>query len=393
MVQLYKISITADEAIVLLVFLYLLWGIYPLMILRVLWAWRNSEQTTSPEDCKSLPMVSIIIVFRNEARHIPDLLRDLYAQNWPADHVEIIMVDDHSDDGSSALAFRFLNQHPDCRLRVLSLPDHNIGSPKKEGIQMAVQAARGNIILCTDADCRLSPEWICSMTYPLQFGNADFVAGPVMFYGDGFWNNVLQIEFSSLVASAAASIYYNVPLMSNGANMAFSKEAFFAAGAFQGDEGIASGDDVTLMMNIHKENPGGIVFLKDDRARVLTAPPAKLSSFVQQRLRWAGKWNRGKQRTTRWIPFMVFLYHLSLITGISLFFFIKKIGIFLILALLCKGIAEFALLGAVMAFFKRKMRLDAFLLTFSIYPFYAVFFGLAVQIKGFYWKDRPYKKL
>jgi cellulose synthase/poly-beta-1,6-N-acetylglucosamine synthase-like glycosyltransferase len=378
---------------VLLVFFYLLWGIYPLVIIKILWAWHKSGCLSVSYDQNTVPMVSVIVVIRNEARHLPFLLQDLSLQKWPAANVEIIMVDDHSEDESLEIIYQFKKQHPSCNLRVLHLPDHSSASPKKAGMQMALATARGSVILCTDGDCRLSPEWINSMAHPLHNDMADFVAGPVMFNGQGFWSNVMQIEFSSLIASAAASIYYNMPLMSNGANMAFNKEIFFAADGFAGDEGLASGDDVTLMLNIHKVSKKGVVFAKDARARVYTGHPANFASFAQQRIRWAGKWNRGLQKNTMLIPIMVFLYHLSLITGISLFFFIKKIGIFLILALALKGLTEFVLLGTVLAFFTTRMRLDAFLFTFSMYPFYAVFFGLAAQIRGFSWKGRRYKKV
>ncbi|MCC5927852.1 MAG: glycosyltransferase [Cyclobacteriaceae bacterium] len=391
--QLYKISTTTDATIVLLLFFYVLWGIYPFIILKILWAWRKSEPQPLQQDHFPTPMVSVVVVFRNEAKHLPSLIHNLFLQKWPAGNFEIIMVNDHSSDKSVEILQRFQSQFPSCNLQVLSLPGRFYTSPKKAGIQMAVEAARGSIIICTDGDCRVSPDWIRNMANPLLNEKADFVAGPVMYYGSGFWNNVLQIEFSSLVASSAASILYNIPLMSNGANMAFTREAFLAAGGFDGTMDLASGDDVTLMMNIHKIDKKGVIFLKDSGARVFTAPPLSFSDFMQQRFRWAGKWNRGTQKSTMWIPVMVFIYHLSLITGISLFFFIKKVGIFIILALALKGLTEFVLLGTVMSFFTTRMRLDAFLFTFSIYPFYTVFFGLAAQVKGFYWKDRRYKKV
>src|SRR5205085_10430263 len=64
---------------------------------------------------------------------------------------------------------------------------------------------------------------------------------------------------------------------------------FFEANGFDSDYKTATGDDTFLMFKIWKLYPSGIYFLKSNNAIVKTDAQKKLSSFVQQRIRWASK--------------------------------------------------------------------------------------------------------
>ena len=50
-----------------------------------------------------IPAFSILIAARNEATNLPQLLRDLAAQTFPAAHFEVLIADDHSTDTTAAL--------------------------------------------------------------------------------------------------------------------------------------------------------------------------------------------------------------------------------------------------------------------------------------------------
>ena len=60
----------------------------------------SGDSKTPPDSTfeNSLPGVSIVIPFRNEANNLPDLLKSLEAQNYPKDQLEFILVDDHSEE-------------------------------------------------------------------------------------------------------------------------------------------------------------------------------------------------------------------------------------------------------------------------------------------------------
>lgn len=97
------------------------------------------------------PLVSLLIPARNEAGIIADSIRHLLAQDYP--HYEIILLDDHSSDGTSELAQT--EAKGDSCLRILSgapLPDGWLG--KNWACQQLGVAAQGEILIFTDADVR-----------------------------------------------------------------------------------------------------------------------------------------------------------------------------------------------------------------------------------------------
>lgn len=106
------------------------------------------------------PRVSVILPARNEAAHIDSCLRSLRASTWP--QLEIIVVDDHSTDGTGDLARAAAAG--DARVRVVNaaeLPDGWFG--KQWACQSGAMQATGDLLLFTDADTRHAPELIVRM--------------------------------------------------------------------------------------------------------------------------------------------------------------------------------------------------------------------------------------
>ena len=79
------------------------------------------------------------------------MLKDLEAQTYPKEKLEIIFVNDHSNDNS----INELLNHKMQNLRILNLSKNEFG--KKKAISFGVHNASGDIILATDADCFLLP--------------------------------------------------------------------------------------------------------------------------------------------------------------------------------------------------------------------------------------------
>jgi cellulose synthase/poly-beta-1,6-N-acetylglucosamine synthase-like glycosyltransferase len=79
------------------------WLLVPLALL-----WRMKDQQSLdgyPAEAPSpAPLVSVIVPARDEARNIEACLRSILATTWP--NVEVIVVDDHSADGTGELARR-----------------------------------------------------------------------------------------------------------------------------------------------------------------------------------------------------------------------------------------------------------------------------------------------
>ncbi len=101
------------------------------------------------------PLVSVIVPARNEARGIGAAIRSLRALEY--DHVEVLVVDDQSEDGTGAAARAAAGDDP--RVRVIAgrpLPPGWIGKPW--ACWQGVREARGEWVLFTDADVVHAPD-------------------------------------------------------------------------------------------------------------------------------------------------------------------------------------------------------------------------------------------
>ena len=96
----------------------------------------------------STPLISVIMVFRDVERFLDEAVGSVLDQDWP--HWELILVDDGSADGSTAIARQYAERHPQ-RIRYLDHPGHGwlgISASRNAG----VAAARGEYIAFLDGD-------------------------------------------------------------------------------------------------------------------------------------------------------------------------------------------------------------------------------------------------
>ncbi|NQU06384.1 MAG: glycosyltransferase, partial [Calditrichaeota bacterium] len=105
------------------------------------------------------PQVSIIIAARNEADNIANTLKGLLEQDYPHDSMEIIIVDDRSEDDTAKVVAEFSEN--DNRIKLIKQSIVIKGtSPKKQALEKGIEASNGEIILTTDADCYHDQGWV-----------------------------------------------------------------------------------------------------------------------------------------------------------------------------------------------------------------------------------------
>ena len=332
--------------------------------------------------------VSVVVAVRNEELNIINLLDDLSSQKFPQELYNIIIVDDHSDDNTLDLIKTY--QKKNSNLIVEQMPTNKCG--KKNAINHGISFSSAEIILSTDADCRINSDWITAMVSDFANKNIKLVSGPVTFFKNKSIFHQLQcLEFLSLIGSGAGAIGINKPIFCNGANMAYKREAYLEVGSFL-DTSIASGDDVFLLHSIKKKYPLSIIFQADYRAIVFTHSFSSLKDFINQRKRWAAKTTSFKDLYSIYISIIVFLVNvLSVLLLIISFYNLNLIYIFILFFLL-KSIVDFYLLRKVVSFFKRKDLLKWIFPFQIIYSSYIIFISLISQFKTFKWKKRKYSR-
>lgn len=260
------------------------------------------------------PFVSVVIAARNEAACIADCLDAVLQSRYPAERFEVIVVDDFSTDATVARVRRFIREHervlqgsggappgaavsPEApaahpRLRFLRMDrvaDTSAGH-KREALNHGISAARGPLVLTTDADCTPAPGWIGAMAGRFD-ADVAFVAGPVRYQLEGsgplpkrLFEQVQALEFLALQAAGAGGIGLGRPTICNSANVAYRQRVYEA---LYRSETLGAADDETLIQRIAEETDQRVAFCPAPEARVETPPADGPRAFLRQRQRWA----------------------------------------------------------------------------------------------------------
>lgn len=352
--------------------------------------WRDSSEIFTEKERLPSTLVSIIIPARNEAHNLPTLLKAILSQYYPSHLIEIIVVDDHSSDETAKIARSYPGVH--C-IELAQLPGSAVlNSYKKKAIETGIRQSKGSLILTTDADCIPGPYWILSMVEYFEKKNAVMIAGPVAFTNRGTWFEHFQsLDFLTMQGITAAVLHFKSGTMCNGANLAYKKSAFLQVGGFQGIDDIASGDDMLLMFKIEQAFPGQIAYLKNKDAIVLTSPMPDFGSFIEQRIRWASKATKFKDKRIFAVLLMVYLYNFHFVFGTFLCLFYPVYGMYIFSAFIIKILAESLLVNNLTTFFNKRNERKYFSILQLIHIPYIVVSGLLGQFGSYHWKGRKVK--
>ncbi|HQS04566.1 MAG TPA: glycosyltransferase, partial [Daejeonella sp.] len=202
--------------------------------------------------------VSILIAARNEEDKIFNTIKDILAQDYPADLVELIVVDDHSSDQTSEIVLSFADRG--VKLIVLN-EDKPLNSYKKKAITEAIKLSDSELIITTDADCRMSPAWLKTIIGFYESGDYKMISSPVIYFEEkSYFEEMQTLDFLFLSGLGAAGIGNKMPSTCSGANLAYQREVFYELKGFQGIDELASGDDELFLHKVASVYPDGIGF-------------------------------------------------------------------------------------------------------------------------------------
>lgn len=321
---------------------------------------------------------SIVVPFRNEAENLPNLLESIEKLKYPNENFEVILVDDESEDSFGVASYGF-------RVQMIA-NQRQSNSPKKDAIQTAIKHSKFDWIVTTDADCLVPENWLLDLNNYIQNTKKEMVCGPVFFKNNsGFLNNFQQVEMISLQAVTIGSFDFNLAFMCNGANFAYSKKFFQQLNGFDGNNKIASGDDVFLLQKAIQNFPDEVGFLLKQDFQVTTNSAQNWSELFQQRVRWAGK-SKGYTATFgKFVALIVFSANLAFIISLILLFF----GFFeMIILLILKVISDLLVANQTARFYKIKMKNT--LLTALVYPFFSSAVAFYSLFGNYEWKGRSF---
>ncbi len=332
------------------------------------------------------PSVSVIIAARNEEENIGFLLGDLLNQDYPPENLEIVVADDCSDDNTASIVKGFSAKDGRVRLAETEFSQSPY-SHKKKAVHEGILSSGGEIIMTTDADCRVTNGWVRGMAKFFVPG-IDLVAGNVIVKGGGVLGWLEAVESTGIQAMAAGLINARFPITCNGANLAYRRSAFERVGGFEGVGHMVSGDDDLLMQKIAHKEPSRVVFVSGRGTAVYSQAVKNPGELFSRRARWASKISGYPSRGA----VILLLLFFAFFTAVPVWLLIALFGVF--------GFGPLAwgfgmkLAGDILltSYGVIKIRRSELMLIFPLAEVLHIFYIIVVTLKGFFgsfeWRGR-----
>jgi succinoglycan biosynthesis protein ExoA len=226
------------------------------------------------------PLASVVIPCRNEKDHIVGCVRSMLSQESPEGEFEVIVADGLSNDGTRELLSELAETN--IRLRVIDNPGRIVST----GLNAAIAAAKGRVIIRVDAHTQYGSDYIRQCVAVLNETGADNVGGPWVSVGEGYVGRAIAAVFQSPFGSGAArghdagyEGYVDTVYLG-----CWRREVFDRIGGF--DEELVRNQDDEL--NLRLTRAGGKIW-QSKRIRSWYCPRTSLRDLFQQYLQY-GYW-------------------------------------------------------------------------------------------------------
>ncbi len=268
-----------------------------------------------------MPAVSVIICAHNEKNNLQERLTSILEQEYP--DFEVIVVDDRSHDGSYEWLLEIKKKYSVLNIiRLEEVPQHT--NHKKHALTIGIKAAKHEIVLLTDADCKsISKKWIDKMARQYDLEGTELVLGVSLYEKTGgFLNSFIRYETLQTAILYISLALSGKPYMGIGRNLSYKKSLFLDNRGFKEYLNVTGGDD-DLFVNKHT-NGMNTAICTDEQATLYSKPKHNWKDFIRQKKRHlsVGKYYREKDKLRLGI------YHISQTMLWIFFIFVVSAGQF-----------------------------------------------------------------
>jgi polysaccharide deacetylase family protein (PEP-CTERM system associated) len=254
---------------------------------------RQAAPPTTAVGVAGQPFISVVVPVRNEERFIADTLLQLLRQEYDRGRFEVLVADGGSTDGTRTVVAALQTDHPNLLL---------LDNPRRwssAGRNVAVRAARGDLVVLVDGHCELdNPRYLADLADAFRRSGADCVGRPqpLDVTGATRLQRAIALSRTSRLGHHPASHVYSaregfVPPQS--VAVAYRRSVFEAVGLF--DEAFDACEDVEFN---HRVARAGLRCFFTPRVRVRYHPRATLGGLFRQMVRYG----RGRVRLLRKHP-------------------------------------------------------------------------------------------
>ena len=326
-----------------------------------------------------LPSISVVIAARNEEKNISHLLNDLINQSIDKDKFEVIISNDRSIDKTKDIIDQYAKEYS--FIKTIDIFEKHEMTPKKFALTRAIDQSVGDIIIATDADCRVPVDWVKNMatlvedTGKIVIGYSKIESFQIIF------NDFQKIDFLGIMAANGGLLTHGIVCSGSGQNLAYKKEDFYKIKGFDSVKNQISGDDMHIVQQISSIK--GAIFNYNPESFVSTTSKNSIRGYLNQRIRWSSNSKSTFQSSPLFFGFLLsaFLANLSVLFSIIT---LSNLSLFLILT---KFFLEGFVLFIGSKIFLTKISLLSYIIWNIIQPIYIPIVGLAGLIGKFSWKE------
>ena len=327
---------------------------------------------------QTLPFTSVVIAARNEADNLPKLLNDLTNQNINKNNFEVIVSNDRSEDKTKEIINEYSNKYK--FIKAIHITKKNDMASKKYALEKAIKESNGEIILATDADCRVSNNWVVSMANLVNQTNKVVIGYSKISGKSNLINEIQKIDFLGIMAANSGFLANGIVCSGSGQNLGYKKNDFFAIGGFEPVKHKESGDDMYIVQAISKFK--GAIFNYDKDSFVTTLPKNSVSSYINQRIRWSSNSKLTLFTSPLFFCFLISAFATNANILISMILSFNISMILIVMKFLLEGIVLY--IGAKL--FLTKISFISYTVWSLTQPLYITLVGIGGLIGKFTWK-------
>lgn len=232
---------------------------------------------------EDLPNATVIVAARDEEENIYSCLVSLNNLTYPNGKLEIILVDDFSEDGTGKIIDEFIKDKP--VFKKITPDKISTLKGKVNAIASAVKIASGEIILLTDADCTVTDTWAVTLASYYYNKNVGVVNGFTIINNGNIFSTIQGIDLVFLLSAASGTINLKYPVSCIGNNMSFRKEAYLEMGGYE-NLPFSVTEDFMLLHGISGLKNYKIIYPLVKESLVISKPCIGLKDLISQKKRW-----------------------------------------------------------------------------------------------------------
>jgi 1,2-diacylglycerol 3-beta-glucosyltransferase len=177
------------------------------------------------------PAVSVVIAARNEEAALPRCLDAIARLTYPPALLEVIVVDDGSTDRTGEILHAAAGRLP--YLRPVRAEQGGPLRGKVNALATGIEAASGEILLFTDADCRVPPGWVEETVRFYTGERVGLVAGFTLLGGTSLFARLQALDWLFLFSLASAALRLRFPITAVGNNLSVRRTAYDSVGGYR----------------------------------------------------------------------------------------------------------------------------------------------------------------